>query len=263
MSKRTTRLTLVAALAFAALGLSASDARAGEQVSYVGMHPIPTGGFCYIEAGHVHVYGPSAKAKVMYRMNDDGYQFVGDPVAFQYDGPRYTYQGHHPIDVDYAAGIEVEAPDVEYCYLNGPHFHHWYPEPHAAFEVKGGVYWYVGPFAPEYKLHRKRWVGINAVYEPIVYERPVIAVAPPAAFVGVGVVGGVGVGAGVGAGVGVVGGVGVSAGVEVHVPQPVLEVDVAMPGVIVETGHVHHHHGKGKFKRFKRRHRKGKFRRFR
>lgn len=253
----TIRLFLAAAFVLAVPGAGSAEAAAGEQVAYVGMHPIPTGGFCYIEAGHVHVYAPSAKAKVMYRMNDDAYQFVGDPVAFKYDGPRYTYQGHHPIEVDAVVGVEAPAAHVEYCYLNGPHYHYWYPEPTAQFEVKGGVYWYVGPFAPEYKLHRKRYVAINAVYEPIVYERPVIAVAPPAAFVGVGVVGGVG------GGVGVVGGVGVSAGVEVHVPQPVLEVDVAVPGIVVETGHVHHHHhGKGKFKRFKR-HRKGKFRRWR
>ena len=253
---RTTRLLLAATVALALLELSAADARAaGEQVSYVGMHPIPAGGFCYIEAAHVHIYAPSARTKVMYRMNDNAYEFVGDPVAFQYDGPRYTYQGHHPINVDYAAGIETPGAEVEYCYLNGPHYHSWYPEPTAAFEVKGGVYWYVGPFAPEYKLHHKRYVAINAVYQPIVYERPVIAVAPPVGFVGVGVVGGVGVGAGVG----VVGGVGVSAGVGIEVQAPVIEV--GLPGVIIEDGHHHHHHGK--FKRFKHKHHKGKFRRFR
>jgi len=255
---RMTRLFLALALASSALALSAAEARADRQVSYVGMHPIPSGGFCYIEAPHVHVYAPAGKAKVMYRMNDDAYEFVGDPVAFQYDGPRYTYQGHHPINVDYAVGVESPQAEVEYCYINGPHYHYWYPEPTAAFEVKGGVYWYVGPFGPEYKTLRPRYVAINAVYEPIVYERPVIAVAPPVGFVGVGVVGGVGVGAGVGVGGGVVGGVGVgagvSAGIGVEVSAPVIEV--GLPGVIIED---HHHHGK--FKRYK--HSKGKFRRFR
>jgi hypothetical protein len=253
---RTTRLLLALALASTSLGLAAADARADQQVSYIGMHPVAGGGFCYIEADHVHVYAPAAKAKVMYRMNDDAYQFVGDPVAFQYEGPRYTYQGHHPIEVDHAVGVEAPGAHVEYCYLNGAHYHYWYPAPHAAFEVKGGVYWYVGPFAPEYKLHKKKYVVINAVYEPIVYERPVIAVAPPVGFVGVGVVGGVGVGAGVGAGVGV--GAGISAGVGIEVQAPVIEV--GLPGVIIETDH-HHHHGHGHGHGHKK-HKKGKFRRF-
>jgi len=261
---RARALGAAAAAATLALGAAPAEARP-DQVAYVGLHPVHAGGFCYIEAPHVHVYAPTGKAKVMYRMHDDGYHFVGDPVAFKYDGPTYTYYGHHPVYVDAVIDSDMPGNHVEFCYLDGPHYHYYWPPPHAKFEVKGDVYWYVGSFPPAYKKHKRRYATINAVYKPIVYARPVVTVEPPSGYVGVVVpsahahVGGA-----------VSAGVGVSAGVEVHVPQPVLEVEVGLPGVVIETDHHHHHHRHHKhkhkkFKRFKRhkKHRKHGVRRLR
>jgi hypothetical protein len=240
------------ALAAGLVLVAPAEARA-DQVGYVGMHPAHAGGFCYIEAPHVHVYTPNPKAKVMYRMHGDAYHFVGDPVAFQYDGPTVTYVGHHPVHVDPVV-VGAPAGHVEFCYLDGPHYHHDWPPPDARFELKGDAYWYVGGFPPAYGKHKKRYATINALYQPIAYTRPVVTVEPPVGYVGV-VVPSAHVGVGVGAGVAA--GVGVSAGVEVYLPAPVLEVEVGLPGVVVVDGH-HHHHGKykkkrGKYKKHKRR----------
>ena len=52
-------------------------------------------------------------------LSTDNY-FVGDPVAYKYDGPKHSYKGPHPIHVEAVVGGD---PDVEYCYIEGPHFH--------------------------------------------------------------------------------------------------------------------------------------------
>ena len=47
---------------------------------------------------------------------------------------------------------------------------------------------YVGAPPAAYVEARPAYVGINAVYEPIVYTRPVIEVEPPQGWIGIGVV---------------------------------------------------------------------------
>src|SRR5580704_17425613 len=67
-------------------------------VHYMSQHPLPRkmgGGFCYIDAPHVHDFGPSDPR--MYRQIDGQYYFVGDPSPFNYEGPRNAYYGPHPI----------------------------------------------------------------------------------------------------------------------------------------------------------------------
>jgi len=67
-------------------------------VRYVSKHPIPKKvghGFCYITVPHFHDYEPSDPR--LYRQMDGQYYFVGDPAPFDYDGPRYSYYGAHPI----------------------------------------------------------------------------------------------------------------------------------------------------------------------
>src|SRR5690242_86375 len=96
-------LCLVAAPALA------DDHHYGRQVRYAGIHPIPKsegGGMCYIEGPHVHIYSAN---KLEYRTRGDDHVFVGDPVAYGYDGPRYAYKGPHPIQVDTVVGGD---PDV-------------------------------------------------------------------------------------------------------------------------------------------------------
>ncbi len=241
-----------------ALSALAAGSAAADQVKYIGMHPINGGGFCHIEAAHVHVYAPAGgnqRVRAMYRQHDGNHHFVGDPVAHGYKGPRKTYYGHHPVAVDVVVGDPAPQHHVEYCYLNGPHYHHYAPPADISFVVDGGAYWYAGAYPPAYERDKAAYVSVNAVYEPIVYERPVVTVAPPAVYVGPVVhVRGHGHGPVVRGGAAV--GVGVSAGVEVHVPAPRLEVGIAVPGVIVVDDH--HHHGHHKHKKWKRGKRKWK-----
>lgn len=210
-----------------------------EQVQYAGVHPVTgaDGEFCYIEVPHVHIYKPAADADVMYRVHDDTYHFVGDPVAFGYEGPKHPYYGHHPVraEADVHVDVDLHEFDDDYCYLDGPHFHSYEPPARVAFELKGDAYWYVGKYPRGYERNKKRYARINALHAPLVYTRPVVVVeARPAAYVGpivtVEAVPAV-----------IVETPHVHADVEVVVPS--VHVDIGVPGVIIDT---HHDHGKHK-----------------
>jgi hypothetical protein len=140
---------------------------------YRSAHP-GRGGFCAIDVPHVHAWGPSDPR--VYRVVDGEYYFVGDPVAFGYDGPKHSYYGSHPV-----VEAEVSFGEPVYCYLEGPHFHWYAPPPQTSFEMRAGVYWYVGNFEPVYYQQQPRYAVINDAYRPIQYERPVAVVtdAPP------------------------------------------------------------------------------------
>jgi hypothetical protein len=241
--------------------LAASPARADHptQVRYVGVHPIPKeygGGTCYIEVPHVHVY-MVPDAKVHYRNHRGALYFVGDPVAYGYDGPKYAYNGPHPVRVDVVAGDdEGDDPDEEYCYIQGPHFHNYAPPPaiEAQFKLDGGAYWWVAPPPRAYVDAQPVYGRVNAYYTPLHYERPTVVVdAPPPGWIGARVdivppaagvvVGGPVVGAGV-----VVGGPVVEAHVGVALPSvdvqiggPAVVVGAPPPGVIV-VDHRHEHY---------------------
>ena len=231
----------------AALALMAGTAlAAGKQVKYLGIHPIAKangGGFCNIEGPHVHMYPAD---KVQYR-DHRGYQhFVGDPVAYGYDGKRYAYKGNHPIHVNAVVGDED--PDDEYCYINGPHYHYFAPPEGPEFKVAGGAYFFVAEPPKAYVEARPVMIEINAMYRPIVYARPVITVEAPDGWIGaraefmapVVVAPAVGVGVGVGVGARVV------------VPVPSVRVNIGVgigvPGVII---HEHRGRGHGKHKKWK------------
>ncbi|MCX5748595.1 MAG: hypothetical protein NT062_39605, partial [Proteobacteria bacterium] len=171
-------------LAFAALVLTtitvplASTSTADHktrQVRFRGIHPIPRsegGGVCHIEGPHVHIF---AADKLQYREHDGANFFVGDPVAYGWDGPKHAYKGHHPIHVD---------GDVEFCYLDGPHFHDFAAPEGPEFELRGDVAFYVGEPPPVYVEERPALVKINAVYTPLRYERPLVTVEAPGAWIG-------------------------------------------------------------------------------
>jgi hypothetical protein len=241
-------------LVLAALVLLGLPALAGpKQVRYVGIHNLPKsegGGICYIEGPHVHVF--DAPDKVQYRDHRGSNYFVGDPVAYGYDGERFAYKGHHPIHV--AAVVGDDDPDDVYCYINGPHYHYFAPPEGPEFKLVGGAYFYVGEPPRAYVDARPAMMRINTVYQPLVYERPVVTVDAPVGWigaraefvapaVGVGVVAPVG-----GVVVAPVGGV----HVEAHIPVPSLHVEVGVgapavivPGVIVEERvKVKHDNGK-------------------
>jgi len=239
----------LAIVVVAVVGLAGvARAKRVKQYKYVGSHPLGDG-YCYIAAPHVHIVAPGNKKRVAleYRVYEDHYHFVGDPVARGYDGDTVGYYGHHPIALDVVAGAHVDgAPHtVVYCYLNGPHFHAYAPAPDLQFETKGGVYWYVGTYPREYEEEKPELVRINPLYARVEYERPVVEVEPPVAYVGPIVE--------VHAPAVVVDApparAEVSAGVEVdvHIPAPSLHLDVGVPGVIVVDDD--HHHGERRYRK--------------
>ncbi|HEX4455067.1 MAG TPA: hypothetical protein VH143_29605 [Kofleriaceae bacterium] len=173
-------LLLVIAFGSVALGdAPPSPDHYGRQVRFGGIHPIPKsegGGMCYIEGPHVHIY---AANKLEYRDEGPDHVFVGDPAAYGYDGPKVAYKGPHPIVV------EVDgAPHTEYCYIDGPHFHPFAPPPGPDFKLVGNAYFYVGAPPQVFVDARPRFVGINAVYEPLAYARPAIDVEAPVGWIG-------------------------------------------------------------------------------
>jgi hypothetical protein len=164
-----TALALVCALASVAI----AD---GKHHRFVGIHPVPKGhggGLCHIEAHHVHLYAP-VDVKVQYRVHDGWHHFVGDPVAYGWEGPKHSYYGHHPIEIHAVVGDDHE--DTAYCYLEGPHYHAWAPPPGVQLELRGGAYWYVGDFPEAYATGRATYDPIDVVYQPIRYQRPAVTV---------------------------------------------------------------------------------------
>ncbi len=235
-------LAALAVVAVAAPGRAVAGKR-GRHVRYVGQHPIAKDhgkGLCHIEGPHVHAYDPPSK--LQFRDYDGQQFFVGDPVAYGWDGPRENYMGHHPIQVDVVVGGTV--PDQEFCFIDGPHFHAFAPAPvlSADFSVTGDAYFYVGTPPPAYVEARPAMVQINAEYTPITYARPVITVTPPAAWIGIRFAAPVVVvpdgeirGNGRGRGRGHIRGHG-GVDVDVFVPVPAVRVDVRLPSVDIRVG---------------------------
>ena len=81
----------------------------------------------------IALFGMSIVAAVagnaLYRDYDGASFFIGDPVAYGYDGPKHASSGHHPVSVGVVAGAHYDPDDVEYCYLDGPHYHYYAPAP--------------------------------------------------------------------------------------------------------------------------------------
>ena len=243
MQTRTYILALAVAMStIVATGVAHADKK---QYRFVGIHPIPKaqgGGVCHIQAPHVHIYG-AADAKVQYRDHDGWQHFVGDPVAYGWDGEKHAYYGHHPVPVNVIVGDDH--PDTEYCYIEGPHYHAWAPPPGLQLELRGGAYWYVGDFPRAYVEAQPVYDPIDVVYEPIHYDRPVVevSVAPPGWY---------------GAIVVAPGAVVVPAHpvrpahvhAEVVVPAPSVRLEVVVPSVQIGIGGgvIIHDHGHGKFK---------------
>lgn len=253
MQTRSYILALAVAMStLVATGVAHADKK---QVRFVGIHPIPKpqgGGVCHIQAPHVHLYG-AMDAKVQFRQHDGWNHFVGDPVAYGWDGDKHAYYGHHPVPVHVIVGDDHE--DIEYCYLDGPHYHAWAPPPELQLELRGGAYWYVGDFPRAYTEAKVVYDPIDVVYQPIVYERPVIevSVAPPGWYGAIVVA----PGAVVVTPRPVVRPARVQAGVEVHVPAPSLRVEVRVPTIQIGIGggvivHDHHDNGHRKHKKYKR-----------
>lgn len=226
------------ALLVTALLITLADVSAAgtKQVRYAGIHPVPAaegGGICHLEALHVHIY---AADRLQYREHGGTFVFVGDPIAYGYDGPRYAYKGHHPIDLQIIIGGDDH--DVEWCYLDGPHFHPFTPTGEH-FVLTGGAFFYVAKPPKAYLDARRAMLEINTIYRPMVYTRPVVTVAAPAGWIGARVdimprprsVG---------------------RPVRVSSPDIWVELGVVAPGVVIYDDHDHHH-------RYRRHHKHRKF----
>jgi len=219
MRTRSILLALALVVAFAAR----AEAR---HVRFLGPHPIAAkygGGYCYIEAPHMHVYGPDRPN--LYQQVGDDYVFTGDPTPFGYEGDRHPFYGHHPVMVD-------GSPEPVYCLIDGPHFHAYAAPSTPDYRVKNGVAFYVSPIPAAY-VKPARVRVVNAEYRPYVSFRPQVEVAPPPEWHGEVYVAGPSME--------------VSApGIEVHAPgvevrapgvfvppPPHVSVEVGAPGVIV------------------------------
>jgi hypothetical protein len=159
----------------------------GETAHYLGPHPVAptlTKGMCYIEGPHVHAYAPHKR--LLYVQNGPYWSFVGDPVEYESEAPKYAYYGHHPVFwVDTPEDLSPEVRATHYCYITGPH-HHWYAAPpELPFKVKGGVHWYVGAPPPWYRSRWRRRSPIDDYYGHVVVVRPVVTVTPPEGYVGI------------------------------------------------------------------------------
>ena len=156
---------------FTLLALFAARAEAA-QVRYLGPHPIAAkhgGGYCYIEAPHLHLYGPDHPN--LYQQVDGQFVFAADPTPFGYDGEKHPFYGHHPIVVE-------GATEPVYCLIEGPHFHPYAAPSTPEYTQKNGVAFYVAPIPEVYvKPHRVKLV--NAEYRPFVSFRPTVEVSPP------------------------------------------------------------------------------------
>lgn len=224
-------IVLAAAIMLFASATAGADRK--QQVRYTGIHPLVKaegGGTCYIEGPHVHIYGAD---KVQYRDHRGHNFFVGDPVAHGYDGRKYAYKGHHPIHVH--AVLEDDDPDIEFCYLDGPHYHSFAPPEGPDFKLTGDVYFYVGTPPKAYLDARPAMIQINATYKPLVYARPVVTVEAPAGWIGVR------------ADL-------VTPTVVVPVPDVRIDIGVRAPAVIIRDHrrHDHRHHKHKKHKKHKK-----------
>jgi hypothetical protein len=179
------RRSIAIAAAIAALGIGGPSRADG--VRFRGPHPVAPAlvrGMCHIEGPHVHSYEPHKSVLYVYQGGE--WTFIGDPVEFDTDAPKFGYYGHHPtfwaepgVDVD-----DATRPHF-YCYIGGPH-HHWYaPPPTLSFQMKGTVFWYVGTPPPYYRQRWRRHSPIDDHYRGVVVVRPIVTVAPPVGFVGV------------------------------------------------------------------------------
>jgi hypothetical protein len=201
---------------FATLLILGTAAEA-KPVKYAGVHPRtgnPSDGLCHIQFVHVHPYAP-ANASVLYRMHAGAYFFIGDPAPFGYEGPRHQYYGHHPVEISVVLG-DGGGDHVEYCYLDGPHFHSYAPPPGQKFVEKEKVHYYADQYAPAYEQAKPEMGRINVIYRPWTYTRPVVVEPPPPAYRGPIIQ------------------------IGVHVPVPAVGVHVGVP--VIPVGHVHHAH---------------------
>jgi hypothetical protein len=132
------RLPLITALIIAVAPTALADPRA-----YRGPHPIDLdGNWDFAEELHVHddlPVGTEPFAEV-----DGALVFLGDPIAYGWEGAVYTFRGAHPIPASMGRG---------YCAMTGEHQHTFAPEG-AHRRESAGAYVYTGAMRGGYAMVR-------------------------------------------------------------------------------------------------------------
>ena len=98
--------------------VSGSYSTAVASVAYYGPHPVydihGDADWCSISGAHTHSYTPNDDT--FFVVDNGRYVFVGDPSYYvsNINFNTYYYMGVHPLPVGNG-----------WCYINGPHRHHW------------------------------------------------------------------------------------------------------------------------------------------
>ena len=104
--------------AYAVRGSYSTSPSASSSVTYDGPHPVfDVNGdedWCSISGVHTHNYAPDDDT--FFVVDSGRYVFVGDPSYYvsNINFNTYNYMGVHPLPVGNG-----------WCYINGPHRHHW------------------------------------------------------------------------------------------------------------------------------------------
>ena len=210
--------TILLALFVVAAVASRAEAK---HVRFLGPHPIAAkfgGGYCYIEAPHMHVYGPDRPNCISRSAT-----ITSSPAIRRRSATRASAIRSMAITPSWSTARPSRSTASSRGRTSTPTPHRRRP----TISVKDGVAFYVAPISPAY-VKPARVRVVNAEYRPYVQFRPTVEVAPPPEWHGEVYVGAPGV---------VVGAPGVDVEVRgpgVFVPPPPhVAVEVSAPGVIV------------------------------
>lgn len=104
---------------------------AAEARAYRGLHPIDLDGSWHDETD-IHAHDDLPVGLGPFGDVDGALVFLGDPTAYGFAGPVYTYLGVHPLPAEIG----------DRCGLLGEHRHHFAPE--GQYEQRDGNYRYTG-----------------------------------------------------------------------------------------------------------------------
>ncbi len=147
-------------LASAVVLASLAPGLASAQARYRGPHPVDLDGHWHLEDAE-HVHDGLSVGEAPFGVVDEVRVFLGDPLAYGYDGEVWTYTQAHPLP----GGLNG------YCGVTQPHRHPFAPDGRYRRERSGG-YAYVGGM---------RGGRAMAVPSRLTPRTPVIAPAPPIA----------------------------------------------------------------------------------
>ena len=138
-------------------------------VAYYGPHPVydvyGDSDWCSVQGVHYHSYDPGSDE--FFVVDNGRYVFVGDPTYYvsNVSFNTYYYMGVHPLPVG-----------NQWCYINGPHRHHWAASGYYNYTRVGSYNYYTyygarnsyyNPSHTHYDLHT-----YYSSHPPVRYSRP-------------------------------------------------------------------------------------------